>query len=80
MIEEWIRLDVRQLVLLINLNQFWYPGHITLRPLDWWADQWKEQYRLVCTVRRLQSLPLVYSNSGLYNQQWTVWERVTSDK
>ena len=79
MIEEWLRLDVRQLVLLINLNQFWYPGHVTLRPLDWWADQWKEQYRLVRTVRRLESLPLVYSNSGLYNQQWTVWERVTSE-
>ena len=80
MIEEWIRLDVRQLVLLINLNQFWYPGHITLRPLDWWADQWKEQYRLVRTVRRLESLPLVYSNSGLYNQQWTVWARVGSSQ
>ena len=37
MIEEWLRLDVRQLVLLINLKQFWYPGHVTLRPLDWWA-------------------------------------------
>jgi hypothetical protein len=40
MIEEWLRLGIRQLVLLINLNQFWFPGHITLRPLWWWADQW----------------------------------------
>lgn len=79
MVQEWLRLDVRRLILLINLNEFWFPGHITLRPLDWWADQWKEQYRLVRTVGRLENLPLVYSNSGLYNQQWTVWERMTGD-
>ncbi len=76
MVEEWTRLGLRKLVLLINLNQFWYPGHITLRPLTWWAEQWKSRFRLSQTLRRVEHLPLVYSNSGLYNQQWTLWQRL----
>jgi Methyltransferase domain len=75
MVEQWLRLGVRQLVLLINLNQFWYPGHITLRPLWWWAEQWKEHFQHTSTVSRFPHLPTVYSNAGLYNQQWTLWTK-----
>src|SRR5207302_4412866 len=39
-IEEWCRLGIIKLVLLINLNQFWFPGHVTMRPLSWWGDHW----------------------------------------
>jgi len=76
MVEEWRRLAVRKLVLLINLNQFWFPGHITMRPLEWWADQWKSFFRLSSVTSRVESLPMIYSNAGLYNQQWTYWESV----
>ena len=76
MVDEWTRMGLRKLILLINLNQFWYPGHITLRPLSWWAEQWKSRFSLSQTLRRAEHLPLVYSNSGHYNQQWTVWERL----
>jgi hypothetical protein len=76
MIEQWMLLGVRRLVLLINLNQFWFPGHITLRPLSWWAEQWKTQFKLVRTVAQFSHLAAVYSNTGHYNQQWTVWERL----
>jgi hypothetical protein len=78
MVHEWERLGVQKLVLLINLNQFWYPGHITLRPLSWWAEQWKGSFRHVNTVGRLLDFPATYSNAGRYNQQWTVWERTFS--
>ena len=76
MVAEWKRLDLSKLVLLVNLNQFWYPGHITLRPLEWWAEQWRDSFRLVGIESRFEDLPLVYSNAGRYNQQWTYWERV----
>ncbi len=76
MIREWQRLGFRKLVLLINLNQCWYPGHITLRPLDWWARQWNDQFQLARTVSRIERLPRIYSNNGKYNQQWTLWERI----
>ena len=76
MVEEWTRLGIQKLVLLINLNQFWFPGHITLRPLSWWGEQWKSCFKLSQTLRRAEHLPDVYSNNGLYNQQWTLWERV----
>ncbi len=76
MVDEWTRMGVQKLVLLINLNQFWFPGHITLRPMSWWAEQWQSRFRLSQTLRRVEHLPLVYSNSGHYNQQWTLWERV----
>jgi hypothetical protein len=75
MVAEWRRLDVTKLVLLVNLNQFWYPGHITLRPIDWWAEQWKNAFRLTRVESRFEDLPTVYSNAGRYNQQWTYWER-----
>jgi hypothetical protein len=76
MVEEWRRMDFQKLVLLINLNQFWFPGHITLRPLEWWAEQWKDLFRLARVENRFEDLPLVYSNAGRYNQQWTCWERL----
>jgi hypothetical protein len=76
MVDQWVALGVRKLVLLINLNQFWYPGHITLRPMWWWAEQWKSAFRQVCITRQFPCLPLVYSNAGHYNQQWTLWERI----
>ncbi len=76
MVEEWTRMGFQKLVLLINLNQFWYPGHITLRPISWWGEQWKTRFRLSQTLRKAEHLPQVYSNSGHYNQQWTLWERV----
>ena len=76
MVEEWTRMGFGKLVFLINLNQFWFPGHITLRPLSWWGEQWKSCFRLSRTLRRNESLPKIYSNNGLYNQQWTLWERV----
>jgi len=75
MVDQWIALGVRRLILLINLNQFWFPGHVTLRPLWWWQKQWQSQFRLVSTSSRFASQPVVYSNGGLYNQQWTLWER-----
>jgi len=75
MVEEWRRMDLRKLILLINLNQFWFPGHITLRPLTWWARQWESQFQHAATVSSFPHLPAVYSNTGSYNQQWTVWER-----
>jgi|SRR6185295_19151048 len=74
MIEEWKSLGVRKLILLINLNQFWFPGHITLRPLWWWEKQWQTHFSLVSTTSNFPKLPAVYSNNGLYNQQWTLWE------
>lgn len=74
MIDEWLRIGVRRLVLLINLNQFWFPGHITLRPLDWWAGRFKAHFKLISATRQFPSLPMVYSNAGYYNQQWTLWE------
>ena len=73
MIQEWVRLGFRKLVLLINLNQFWFPGHITMRPLWWWADQWKTHFQHVSTTSQFPNLPAVYSNTGAYNQQWTFW-------
>jgi hypothetical protein len=76
MVEEWRRLDLRKLILLINLNQFWFPGHITMRPLEWWGEQWAAVFRLARVETRFEHLPLVYSNAGRYNQQWTYWERV----
>ena len=76
MVEQWTLMGLQKLVLLINLNQFWYPGHITLRPIPWWAEQWRFRFRLSQTLRRVEHLPLVYSNNGLYNQQWTLWEQV----
>ena len=76
MVDEWIALGVQKLILLINLNQFWFPGHITLRPLWWWEKQWQGQFRHVSTTARFPQYPVVYSNAGLYNQQWTMWERV----
>ncbi len=73
-IAEWSRLAVRKLVLLINLNQFWFPGHVTMRPLSWWEDQWKLRFRHAITKRQFPHLAAVYSNTGAYNQQWTLWE------
>lgn len=64
MVEQWFMMGIQKLVLLINLNQFWWLGHITLRPLSWWAQQWRSRFRLSQTVRRVEHLPLVYSNSG----------------
>jgi hypothetical protein len=72
---EWARMGFRKLVLLINLNQFWFPGHITLRPISWWEAQWKPRFDLSRVAGRFEDLPTVYSNNGLYNQQWTLWER-----
>jgi hypothetical protein len=78
MVDEWLRLGIRNLVLLINLNQFWFPGHITLRPLWWWAAQWKEHFHLATTIPQFPHLASVYSNTGSYNQQWTLWSRMTT--
>lgn len=78
MVIEWNRLKIQQLILLINLNDAGFPGHITLRPLEWWAEQWKDHYRLTHTIRRFPDLPNVYSNDGDYNRQWTVWEKLSS--
>jgi len=75
MVDQWMALGVRKLILLINLNQFWFPGHITLRPLGWWEKQWQSRFRLVSASSRFASQPMVYSNGGHYNQQWTLWER-----
>lgn len=75
MVEEWCRLGVSKLVLLINLNQFWFPGHVTLRPLSWWEQQFKDDFTLMSVAGRFPHLPTIYSNSGLYNQQWTLWRR-----
>jgi hypothetical protein len=75
MVNEWLKLGVSKLILLINLNQFWFPGHITLRPLCWWADQFQPHFKHVSTTRQFPHLSTVYSNTGHYNQQWTLWER-----
>jgi hypothetical protein len=80
MIDQWSSLGVRKLILLINLNQFWFPGHITLRPPWWWEKQWQSKFRHVSTTARFPHLPTVYSNAGLYNQQWTLWERQPGSK
>jgi hypothetical protein len=74
MVGEWLKLGVSKLVLLINLNQFWFPGHITLRPLWWWADRFQPHFKHVCTTRQFPHLPTVYSNGSHYNQQWTYYE------
>ena len=68
MVKEWCRIGVRQLVLLINLNQFWFPGHITLRPLSWWSNCFQPHFRLDATVSRFPHLDATYSNTGAYNQ------------
>jgi hypothetical protein len=73
MVSEWRRLAVTKLVLLINLNQFWYPGHVTLRPLSWWAERFAPHFDLTAASRQFPNLPEVYSNTGDYNQQWTLW-------
>jgi len=75
MIAEWRRMGFQKLVLLVNLNQFWFPGHITMRPIEWWAEQWRAHFRLARIESRFEDLPLIYSNAGRYNQQWTYWER-----
>ncbi len=75
MVDQWVQLRVQKLILLINLNQFWFPGHITMRPLWWWADQWKAHFHHVTTIRNFPHLPALYSNTGQYNHQWTLWER-----
>ena len=46
------------------------------RPLEWWAGQWKSFFRLSSVTSRVESLPMIYSNAGLDNQQWTCWESV----
>jgi hypothetical protein len=76
MVKEWRRIGVRQLVLLINLNQFWFPGHITLRPLSWWSSCFQPHFRLDATVSRFPHLDATYSNIGAYNQQWTLFRTV----
>jgi hypothetical protein len=76
MVAEWRRMNFKKLILLINLNQFWFPGHITLRPIEWWGEQWKDQFRLSRIESRFENLPLVYSNGGRYNQQWSFWEHI----
>jgi hypothetical protein len=73
MVDEWLRLGLRKLVLLINLNQFWFPGHVTMRPLLWWAEQWMGHFQHAGTYRQFPHLSAVYSNTGAYNQQWTLW-------
>jgi len=77
MVAEFARMGFRRLLFLINLNQFWFPGHITLRPLTWWSDQWAAHFRHVKTVQQFPHLPPVYSNDGRYNQQWALWETIT---
>jgi len=76
-VNEWVRLGIRKLILLINLNQFWFPGHVTLRPLSWWMEQWKDRFRDVETIKNFPEFPTLYSNTGHYNQQWTVWDRAS---
>jgi hypothetical protein len=76
MVEEWTRIGVKKLVLLINMNQAWFPGHVSLRPVTWWASQWKSCFTLSQTVRKDDSLGQTFSNTSSYSQQWTFWERV----
>lgn len=76
MIAEWVRLKIKKLVLLINLNECEFPGHITLRPMDWWLQRFSSQFRHVKTVKNFPELPNLYSNDGLYNHQWIYCERV----
>ncbi len=75
MVQEWIRLDLRSLVLLINLNDCSFPGHITLRPIEWWAEKFKPHFLLEKTISHFEDLPAVYGNIPDYNRQWTVWKR-----
>lgn len=75
MIGQWMQPGVQKLILLINLNQFWFPGHITMRPLWWWANQWKPHFHHVTSIRNFPHLPTLYSNTGQYNHQWTLWKR-----
>lgn len=45
MIDEFARLGVRRVIALIALSEFQYLGHITLRPLHWWDQQFGRRFR-----------------------------------
>ncbi len=77
MVMEWIRLDFIQLILLTNLNDPRFKGHITLRSIDWWASQWAKFYKLIHVQSHFPGFPNCYSNSGDYNRQWTLWQKAT---
>ncbi len=77
-VQECLRLQVSRLVLLINLAHFSFPGHITLRPLHWWEQQFAPHFRRVHTQAHFPQFPAVYSNNGDYNRQWTVWEKTST--
>ncbi|MBX7149497.1 class I SAM-dependent methyltransferase [bacterium] len=75
MVEEWLRLDIKKLVLLINLNDWFYEGHITMRPLPWWLSQWSAHFKHVQTFKNFPQFEPLYSNKRTYNQQWVYCEK-----
>ena len=74
-ISELDRMNFDTLVLLINLNDASFLGHITMRPLSWWEDKLSTHFELTHVQSEFDSFPRCYSNDGDYNRQWTVWKR-----
>lgn len=44
-VEEFVRLDVHWVVVLIAHCEYNYTGHVTLRPLPWWDEQMAPAFR-----------------------------------
>ena len=73
--EELDRMQFETLVLLINLNDASFLGHITMRPLTWWRETFSKYFELVHVQAEFEDFPRCYGNDGDYNRQWTVWKR-----
>lgn len=71
---EWLRLNIKKLVLLINFNQFNFEGHVTLRPHSWWESQWQQYFKMTKTFQLKEEK--FYNNDNDSNHIWTLWERV----
>jgi hypothetical protein len=76
MVEEWIRLGIQKLALMINLNQSNFEGHVTLRPPSWWQAQWQEHFVIKEFFQRPQET--LYPNDNDENHCITYWERIVS--
>lgn len=75
MLQEWLRLDLKQIVTLINFNQFSFEGHVTLRPPHWWKQQFQDHFKMVNAFRL--DAELLYENDNDENHEWWVLERTS---
>ncbi len=71
-VSEWVRLNVKKVVLLINHNEFLFEGHITLRPKSWWAAHFSKHFKLTKTFQFEKQV--LYNNDNDSNHIWELWE------